>query len=286
MKTIQRYFSKAIFLVSLCAAVCSTLVPLAGQASPAGGRKVLTKGGIVLMLGASMFDLHEGDKRIEVVLKGLLEKRQAQAQWKIYNEAHGGEYIGPKEGEPTGVSEPLFSSETTGRYFEIRQRRPHADVIIINYGGNDSKVYPPATFRKKLEMLGKHVKQDFPGSLIIFVTTMYVDPKHSGPYHRDDSSVPGFKDGSTRNLYLDPYNQEVRDFTAARGYGLADVYRRVEQETRRGNWDLRVRGDGEGDPRDDPKHAGDMAWFENIHPNDQGTRIIAETLLEALLKSR
>jgi lysophospholipase L1-like esterase len=256
-----------------------------GNGAPARRHKNLSNGGIVLMLGASMFDLHEGDKRIEAVLKDLLAQKMPQARWTIYNEAHGGEYVGPKEGEPAGVSGPLFTTETTGRYFEIVQRRPRADVVFINYGGNDSKVYPPATFRKKLEMPGRRVEQDYPGAVIIFVTTMYVDPKHSGPYHRDDPKVPGFVDGSTRNLYLEPYNRETREVSAARKYGLGDVYGRVEQETQKGKWDLRVRGDGEGDPRDDAKHAGDMAWFDNIHPNDQGTRIIAGVLLKALMMS-
>jgi lysophospholipase L1-like esterase len=183
------------------------------------------------------------------------------------------------------VSEPLFSTETTGRYFEIKQRHPQADVVFLNYGANDSKVYPPATFRKKLETLGKRVEQDYPGAVIIFSTTMYVDPKHSGPYHRDDPQVPGFKDGSTRNVYFAPYNREIREFTAARGYRLADTYRGIERETRRGNWDLRKR-EGDGDPREDAKHQGDMVWFGNVHPNDEGTRVIAGVLLKALMRSR
>lgn len=274
------------YRLQLAVVFCCTLLVLTGETGAAKHRKDLSKGGVVLMLGDSIFDLHEGDKRIEAVMKDGLAQKMPRAQWTIYNEAHGGEYIGPKEGSPTGVWEPLFTTETTGLYFGIVERRPHADVVFINYGGNDSKVYPPATFRKKLEMLSRHVEQDYPGAAIIFSTTMYVDPKHSGPYHRDDPKVPGFVDGSTRNSYLEPYNKEIREFTAAHGYGLADIYRRIEKETRRGNWDLRLRGDGDGDPRDDAKHPGDMDWFGNIHPNDRGTRIITDVLLKALMKSQ
>ena len=241
------------------------------------------EGGTVLMLGDSIFDLHEGDKRIEVILKDLLARVAPQTHWTIYNEAHGGEYVGPKEGSPTGVSDPLFSSETTGRYFEIVQRRPQANVIFVNYGGNDSKVYPPATFRLKLEKLATHLQRDYPGATLIFSTTMYLDPKHSAPYVREDPKVPGFKNGGSRNQYLDPYNREIRKFVKERHYRLADIYRRLERETKRGNWDLRQRGEGDGSPSEDRRHAADMAWFSNIHPNDEGTRVIADVLIRALM---
>ncbi|MBI3680005.1 MAG: SGNH/GDSL hydrolase family protein [Acidobacteria bacterium] len=238
----------------------------------------------MLLLGDSIFDLHEGDKRIEAVMKNLLEQRSPLVRWTIYNEAHGGEYIGPKEGTPKGVSEPLFTTEKTGRYFEIVHRHARVDAVIVNYGGNDSKVYPPATFRKRIEALGRVLEKDYPGAVLIFATTMFVDPKHSAPYHRDDPKAPGFENGRPRNEYLEPYNHEIREFTAAHGYRLADVCRRIARETERGNWDFRLR-QGQGDPREDPKHQGDMAWFDNIHPNDRGTKIIADVLVEALTKS-
>ena len=268
----------------LCAGLCFTLCPTAAKAGQASLAKDLSKGGTVLLLGDSIFDCHEGDKRVDAVMKGLLERRTPQARWAVYNEAHGGEYIGPKEGTPVGVSEPLFTTKATGRYFEIVRRHPQADAVIINHGGNDSKVYPPATFRDRLEVLGRLLEKDYPGAVLIFSTTMYVDPKHSAPYHRDDPKVPGFENGRPRNEYLEPYNKEIREFTAAHRHRVADVYRRIAGETRRGNWDLRLRA-GEGDPREDPKHEADMAWFDNIHPNDKGTEIIAEVLIKALMKS-
>jgi lysophospholipase L1-like esterase len=234
------------------------------------------------MLGDSIFDCHEGDKRIEAVMMRLLAKAVPQALWTISNEAHGGEFIGPKVGMPLGVSEPLFTSETTGRFFAIVKRHPHPDAVIANYAANDSKVYPPGVFRSRLEMLARHLRKQYPGAILIFSTSMYLDPAHSAPYHIDNPQVAEFKDGDSRNAYLEPYNEEIRKFTAAEGYRLADTYRRLVAETARGNWDLRVRAD-EADPRDDPKHLGDMKWFDNIHPNDRGTEVIAEGLLRALL---
>lgn len=261
------------------------LLPAVAGHGQAAVPERLSRGGTVLLLGDSIFDLHTGDRRIEAVMKSLLEQREPGLRWTIYNEAHGGEYIGPREGTPEGVSDPLFTSKTSGRYFEIVRRHPKVDAVIVNYGANDSKVYPPVTFRRHLEALGKHLEKDYPGAILIFCTTMYVDPKHSAPYRRDDPMAPGFKNGESRNKYLEPYNQEIRKFTADHGYGLADTFHRIKAETQKGNWDLRLRED-DGDPMDDPKHNGDMNWFDNIHPNDKGTKVIARGLVDALLGSQ
>lgn len=233
------------------------------------------------MFGDSILDCHEGEKRIEVVMKRLLNEKMPSAPWTIVNEAHGGEYLGPKEGNPLGVSEPLFSTETSGRYFEIVGRHPRADAVVVNYAANDAKVYSPAVFRQKLEMFGRRLETQYPGAVLIFCTSMYLDPAHSAPYHIENPQAPGFRDGDSRDAYLEPYNREIREFTAAHGYRLADTYRRLVEQTGKGNWDMRLRAD-EADPKDDPKHVGDMKWFDNIHPNDSGTQVIAQGIVEAL----
>ena len=243
--------------------------------------KDLSKGGDILLIGDSILDCHEGTKRIESVLQRLLAAKAPAARWALWNEAHGGEYIGPKEGNPLGVSTPLFSTETTGRYFEIVARHPHADVVIVNYAANDSKVYTPDTFRRRLEMLAAQLEKTYPSALLIFSTSMYLDPAHSAPYHIEEPRTPGFRDGDSRDAYLEPFNEELRAFTRAHGYRLSDTYRRLQAETARGNWDLRLRAD-EADPVDDPKHVGDMRWFDNVHPNDRGTEVIAQGYVEAL----
>ena len=269
----------------LCAALSLIMSMWAVEPGLTAPGKDLSQGGTILLLGDSILDCHEGDKRIEAVLRRLLEEKTPGAQWNIYNEAHGGEYIGPKEGTPVNVTTPLFTTVTTGRYFEIVHRHPQVDVVMVNYGANDSKVYPPGTFRARLEMLGGLVEKAYPRAILIFSTSMYLDPAHSAPYHRENPQAPGFKDGGSRNDYLEPYNQEIREFTAVRGYRLADTFRRVRAETQRGNWDLRLRA-GEDDPKDDLKHIGDMKWFDNIHPNDKGTETIARGLLDAVFASR
>lgn len=269
----------------LCVALGLGLLTAMAGFSRAASARHLPHGGTVLLLGDSIFDLHTGDKRIEAVMKRMLEEREPGARWAIYNEAYGGEYIGPTEGNPEGVSVPLFTTKTSGPYFEIVRRHPKADAVIVNYGANDSKVYPPATFRKHLETLANFLEKDYPGAILIFCTTMYVDPNHSAPYTRDNPMAPGFRNGESRNAYLEPYNQEIRRFTAEHGYGLADTFRNIKAQTQKGNWDLRLRAD-EGNPKDDPKHKGDMKWFDNIHPNDKGTMVITKSLVDLLVGPR
>jgi lysophospholipase L1-like esterase len=256
---------------------------LAGNALAASG-KDLSHGGTILLIGDSIFDCHEGDKRIEFVMQRLLRQVKPDTRWTIFNEAHGGEYIGPKVGNPLGVSQPLFTTETTGRFFDIVNRHPHVEAVVINYAANDSKVYPPATFRKRLEALAGLLEKKYPSAVLVMCTSMYLDPHHAAPYHMENPQAPGFHDGDLRNVYLEPYNREIRELTAARGYRLADTYRRLVSETAKGNWDLRMRAD-EADPKDDPQHVGDMRWYDNIHPNYRGTEVIAAGVVEALLKS-
>jgi lysophospholipase L1-like esterase len=255
---------------------------LAGNAVVASG-KDLAHGGTILLIGDSIFDCHEGDKRIEFVMQRRFRQVTPDARWTIFNEAHGGEYIGPKVGNPLGVSQPLFATETTGRFFEIVNRHPQVDAVVINYAANDSKVYPPGAFRKRLEAVAGLLEERYPGAVLVMCTSMYLDPHHAAPYHIENPQSPGFRDGNLRNVYLEPYNQEIRELTAVRGYRLADTYRRLAAETARGNWDLRLRAD-EGDPKDDPQHVGDMRWYDNVHPNDRGTEVIAVGVVEALLK--
>jgi lysophospholipase L1-like esterase len=267
--------SLAILLLSFCA-VC-----FAGEAA----KKDFSMGGTVLLIGDSIFDSHQGDKRLEAVLKAALERRAPQGKWTVFNDAHGGEYIGPREGEPKGTSGPLFNDDKTGRYFSVVKKRPNVDAVVINYGANDGKVYSPAVFRKRLEFLCAQLGRDYPGVQIILSTGMYLDPKHSTGYWIDQPKVSGFKNGSSRNEYLQGYIKEAQELAREKGYLVADVHHAMKAATEKGDWDFRIRL-GNGDPNDDAKHADDPRWFSDIHPNDRGTAFIAQTIAETLLPQR
>ncbi|MBI3830926.1 MAG: SGNH/GDSL hydrolase family protein [Planctomycetes bacterium] len=275
---------KALFVL-VVPAVLFALAAYSARAAeaPKPAAKDLSKGGTVLLIGDSIFDCHQGEQRLEFILKAALDKKAPEAKWTVFNEARGGQYIGPKDGETKHTVPPLFEDETTGHYFKVLKKHPQVDVVAINYAANDGKVYAPEIFRKRLEFLCGKLEKDYPGCVIVFSTGMYLDPKHSAGYWIDPVRVPGFKNGGSRNEYLEGYNKEARELAAAKGYLVADVHRRMKAETEKGNWDFRVRGDGTGDPKDDDKHANDMDWFSNVHPNDRGTALIAETIAAALL---
>ena len=268
-------------MIEHCFAMGLAASVLAGITFSAEASQSISEGA-VLLLGDSIFDIHSGDRRLEAILKCTLDLKLPHAQWTVCNHARGGEYIGPKEGDPQGTSGPLFTDDESGRYFDILRKCPQAGVVVINYVANDSKVYSPTFFRARLEFLCSHLERDFPGCTIILSTGMYLDPKHSARYRIALPKAPGFKNGSSRNEYLKGYVEEIRGLAFTKGYLLADVQHRMKEETAKGNWDFRVRA-GNGDPNEDPKHEGDLDWFNDIHPNDRGTALIAATIVDAMI---
>ncbi len=239
--------------------------------------------------------MHSGQHRLEAQLAARLREAYPQGEWTVVNEARGGEWIGPGT-QQSGTVEPLLESETTGRYFEVRERVARADVVVVAYGGNDSKCYPPTTFGKRLAALCDRLARDYPGVRIVLATGMYLDyPAHADRYWRDPPQVPGWKSGSTsRNEYFAPYFDAARALARERGYGLADMCLGLRAETAAGNWDLRIRNWREGEratdagapvPAEvDQTHRDHPAWFDNVHPNYEGTRIIAEVYFDVLGK--
>ncbi len=89
----------------------------AGQVPPA---RVLSRGGTIRMLGDSIFDCHEGNKRVEVVMQHVLERNAPSARWTIYYEAFGGdlgttwEQLAPKTGQNHLPGRSLRQDESTG----------------------------------------------------------------------------------------------------------------------------------------------------------------------------
>ena len=256
---------------------------LGGNARVADGKE-LSHGGTILLIGDSIFHCHEGDKRIEFVMQRLFRQVTPGARWTIFNEAHGGEYIGPKLGIP-GCLPAAFCDRNHRTLFRNRKPSPAGRRRGHQLRRERQQGLSSGIFRKRIEALAGLLEERYPGAVLVMCTSMYLDPHHAAPYHIENPQSPGFHDGDLRNVYLEPYNREIRELTAARGYRLADTYRRLAAETARGNWDLRLRAD-EADPKDDPQHVGDMRWYDNVHPNDRGTEVIAAGVVEALLKSR
>ena len=62
-----------------------------------------------------------------------------------------------------------------------------------------------------------------------------------------------------------------------------------EEETKKGNWDLRIRKDGTLDDSKDKEHEGNKSWFANGHPNEKGVKAVADEefkILSQILEKR
>jgi len=253
-------------------------------AHAASGAEGGLRGGKILLLGDSLFDCHEGKDRIEHPVGEKLRALRPGVAWEIVNFARGGMWIGPANATAVeGVAEPLFETETTGWYFRVLERCSAADAIIVEFSGNDSKVYSPEVFRERLGALCDRLVKDYPGARVFLATGMYLDPDHSSGYWRTPAMVKDWRPGESRNTYLRPYYEETRRLAKERGFGLADICQRIKAETEGGNWDLRMRLDDTLDASRDAEHAGDMGWFDNIHPNLRGTDVMADVLVKTLL---
>lgn len=247
-------------------------------------KRDFSQGGRILLIGDSILDCLEGENRVEFHMMRKLQAWYPQGRFEVVNKARGGMWIGPADTAGiTGISIPLFDSETAGWYFEVRKEVLQADAVIVLFAGNDGKVYSPEVFGQKLATLCDRLAVDYPQAKIVLATGMYLDPQHSAGYHRTPSMVPGFVQGTNRNEYLAPYYEQTRQLARKRGYLLAEVCGRVRAETEAGNWDLRMRDDGTLDASKDAEHTGDLNWFSNIHANPRGTAIIADVLVKTLL---
>jgi hypothetical protein len=125
--------------------------------------------------------------------------------------------------------------------------------------------------------------KDYPGAKIVLATGMYLDPQHSAGYYQTTYRVKDFTPGESRNKYLAPYFEQTRRIAKQRGFALADIAVRIKAETGAGNWDLRIRADETLDNSKDAEHAGDMHWFDNIHPNLHGSDVMADVVVKTLL---
>jgi len=162
-----------------------------------------------------------------------------------------------------------------GRCAAVLADLPRLDIAFIRYGINDRKRHGIPGCIDNLHRLCLLLQERYPGVLLFIETGIWVDyPRH---YLWD------------RNARLAPLYDAMRTFAQQEGYPVVDIFRRMEAETRQGNWDLRVRGLPDPghtvlDDAFDAFYGDDPAFFTNIHPNSRGMALIAAWEIAVLQK--
>lgn len=140
------------------------------------------------------------------------------------------------------------------------------EAVFIRYGINDRKRHGISGCLRHLDALCQAIQEGHPDVAVLIETGTWVDyPAH---YLWD------------RNAHLGPLYEAMRQFAHDRGFPVVDIYKNMEAETRRGNWDLRVRGLPSPqylivDDSFDAFFGDDPAFFTNIHPNSRCLALIA-----------
>ena len=144
---------------------------------------------------------------------------------------------------------------------------PRIDIVFLRFGINDRKTDGVSGCIKYLRAVCDFLKQACPKVTIIVETNIWVDyPKH---YLWD------------RNARLAPLYDAMRHFAYEDGDPVVDIFAMMEEETCKGNWDLRVRGIPGGtfdilDDSFDQFYQNDPAFFTNIHPNSKCIGLITD----------
>lgn len=156
----------------------------------------------------------------------------------------------------------------SGRLEQIRHLLSRIDVALLRYGIADRKKDGIPGCMENLGILCDRLQEAWVDICIIIETDMWVDyPEH---YMWD------------RNARLAPLWEAIRQFATNKGYPVVDIFANMEAETKKGNWDLRMRGipGDEGrytilDSSFDDFYGADVAFFTNIHPNARCLGLIA-----------
>lgn len=150
----------------------------------------------------------------------------------------------------------------------------NADLYIICLGLNDARWITPEEFKIDQRSLIEFIKNNTKG-IPVLMTNVHVDyPKHFS---------------FDRNQEILKYDNVKRDISKEMSVPLIDVYYRFKEENENGNWDTRIRTLTVWDNSQDKGKCVEfidsdtgLKWFDNIHYNAEGNRIVADEIIKFL----
>ncbi|MBW8348971.1 SGNH/GDSL hydrolase family protein [Bacillus sp. IITD106] len=156
--------------------------------------------------------------------------------------------------------------KTKGRWVGEGWKKADGDYYIICFGLNDSKYYNENTFEKYTRELITMIQNELKG-IPILMTNVYV------PYP-DHFSFD-------RNKVIDSFDNIKRKLATELNLDIIDVHDRFKKEWKdNGIWDTRIRTSKIWGAAEDEGKTVDEGWFDNIHYNELGNKIVAEEIIK------
>lgn len=202
------------------------------------------------------------------------QQLEAATGWRVINRGDNGriaqDYLGTATTRDGVLGWP--PSKLPAAWLNTRAR-----YYTMDFGGNEPGKRTTAEYRQDLSDLADLVIEQ--GATPIYLTLPKV-------HWTGDLATSWYN--FDRNPTIELYNDVVRELCAERGFYLVDIYKVIEADIDLGNYDHRIRADGEtlDDSLDAlPENQGDPGfanWRTNIHWNAYGAGLVA-TAIEALI---
>jgi lysophospholipase L1-like esterase len=145
----------------------------------------------------------------------------------------------------------------------------NAKYYIICFGINDEKQFTVDEFKDFTKKLINEIQNKTNG-VPILMTNLYVDYPHHYSFNVDKLIVP--------------FDEAKRELANEMNLHLIDAYKRFKTEASKGNWDIRIRDKALNDKKDAGKTA-ESGWFDNIHYNANGNKILADEIKQYFVKN-
>jgi len=260
----------------LVAAVLMAIVSVgsAAQDAPAGTQPADKAQTVhVVHLGDSITEATRDGERVDTLTQAALRKYYGTDRIICHNVSKGGSSIA-KFMRPGGT----YETKCLGKINQI-------DFAIIQFGVNDEDAYGPEQFAKKLAEMCDRIEADYPGVRIVLCTSVKTKDRDWWASAGKDAEEP-----ISRKYYA-----QTRRLAEQRGYVLVDIYKKMVEEMKAGNWDMFIRNQKLSrkyygrvimdDSKDAERVADGTKWFKDVHPNARGLKLIADLEVEMITRA-